>query len=485
VNINSVNVSSDCIPGSYNKSIAMNATTASRSNISYVLNDSVTNSTGILQNLSNGNYHIRVKTSAGCFADTIVAIKDAVPIACNIDIMNDTCNSGSGSILVKQTSDYRSLTYSLNNGQFQPDSFFNRLFKGVYLLNIHDGNNCRIDTTVEVNNINLNTPVSAIDVLPEVCDNNRGQINIHFAGDIVVTGVSLNNAPFQTSGLFTGLKAGQYHIAISASKCRFDTIVSVPSFVPSKPKLEISTSSPDCFDKLNGSIQIRNENNPFTISLNNSAFTDKYFYSNLVPGSYTISIKDRNSCIWDTAVTVPAFTIHKPAVNSIIKNPQCWQSLPGKIIINISGEESPYTFSVNGNTYNSGSEVSGLLPADYPVKILNRNDCVIDSLIIPLKQDNHANYNCDTAYVSTAFTPNHDGKNDILTPVIPGFFVQAITFNIYNRFGQLIFSTHKLNDGWNGTYKGRPQSAGTYVWVLQYSINNVSKIFRGATTLIR
>jgi len=152
--------------------------------------------------------------------------------------------------------------------------------------------------------------------------------------------------------------------------------------------------------------------------------------------------------------------------------------------MNISGEESPYAFLVNGNMYHSGREVLGLLPADYPVKILNRNNCIVDSLTISLQQDNAGNYNCDTAYVPSAFTPNQDGKNDILKPVMGGF-PKTIFFNIYNRFGQLIFSTHKINEGWNGTYKGQPQSTGTYVWVLRYSVNNITKLFKGTTVLIR
>jgi len=151
--------------------------------------------------------------------------------------------------------------------------------------------------------------------------------------------------------------------------------------------------------------------------------------------------------------------------------------------MNISGTENPYTFFVDGNMYNTGREVSGLLPADYPVKILNRNNCIVDSLTISLT-NNGSNYNCDTVYVPTAFTPNQDGKNDLLKPVIGGF-PKTIFFSVYNRFGQLMFSTHEINEGWNGRYKDQPQSTGSYVWVLQYSVNNIPKLFRGISVLIR
>jgi gliding motility-associated-like protein len=293
---------------------------------------------------------------------------------------------------------------------------------------------------------------------------------------------SLNDTVKNITGIFQNIGKGTYHISAEAAGCIADTIVAVTDVTP--PQLEVSIQSPDCANRSNGSIQLNTNNNSFfTTSLNNSAFTDKYFYSNLTSGLYNVLLKDSNGCIWDTAITVPVFTPLKPVVNFTTTNPQCWQSSPGKIKMNISGEESPYAFLFDGNKYNSGHEVSGLLPAVYPVKILNLNNCIVDSVNISL-QDNAGDHICDTVYVPTAFTPNQDGKNDLLKPVIGGF-PKTILFTVYNRFGQLIFSTHNLNEGWNGTYKGQPQSTGSYVWVLQYLVNNTTKLFKGTTVLMR
>lgn len=66
-------------------------------------------------------------------------------------------------------------------------------------------------------------------------------------------------------------------------------------------------------------------------------------------------------------------------------------------------------------------------------------------------------------YVPTAWTPNRDGLNDILRPICLG--MRELTyFNVYNRFGQLVYSTSIIGQGWDGIFNGRGQDAATYVW---------------------
>jgi gliding motility-associated-like protein len=88
-------------------------------------------------------------------------------------------------------------------------------------------------------------------------------------------------------------------------------------------------------------------------------------------------------------------------------------------------------------------------------------------------------------YVPNAFTPNGDGKNDIFKPIPIG--MKSLTyFRIYNRLGQLIYSTNKMNEGWNGTINGNPQSSAVFVWMAQgkdYLDKTITK--KGSVTLIR
>ena len=64
---------------------------------------------------------------------------------------------------------------------------------------------------------------------------------------------------------------------------------------------------------------------------------------------------------------------------------------------------------------------------------------------------------------------------------------QKILFAVYNRLGQKIFETHEWSVKWDGTFKGTPQEAGTYVWLLNYTdVDTGEKIQqKGTTVLIR
>lgn len=88
-------------------------------------------------------------------------------------------------------------------------------------------------------------------------------------------------------------------------------------------------------------------------------------------------------------------------------------------------------------------------------------------------------------YVPNAFTPNGDGLNDIFRPIPIG--MKSIKFfKVYNRRGQLMFSTVVQNEGWDGTFKGAAQDADVYVWIVE-GIDYLDKtIFqKGTVTLIR
>ncbi len=63
--------------------------------------------------------------------------------------------------------------------------------------------------------------------------------------------------------------------------------------------------------------------------------------------------------------------------------------------------------------------------------------------------------------VPSAFSPNGDGVNDII--YVKGWGIKELLFfKIYNRYGQLVFYSNKLYDGWDGNYKNQPQPVETY-----------------------
>ena len=86
--------------------------------------------------------------------------------------------------------------------------------------------------------------------------------------------------------------------------------------------------------------------------------------------------------------------------------------------------------------------------------------------------------------VADAFSPNGDGTNDVL--YVKGYGLDAISFLIYNKYGEKVFETQTQDIGWDGTYKNREQNPGVFTWVLEYQfINGNSGILKGTTTLVR
>ena len=88
-------------------------------------------------------------------------------------------------------------------------------------------------------------------------------------------------------------------------------------------------------------------------------------------------------------------------------------------------------------------------------------------------------------FVPSAFTPNNDGLNDILK-AIPVGIKTFDYFSIYNRWGQLLFSTSDPDIGWDGTFGGQLQSTGTFVYMAQGMDYLGNPVFRkGTVVLIR
>jgi gliding motility-associated-like protein len=88
-------------------------------------------------------------------------------------------------------------------------------------------------------------------------------------------------------------------------------------------------------------------------------------------------------------------------------------------------------------------------------------------------------------FVPSAFTPNGDGKNDVLKPITVGISVLKY-FSVYNRWGQLLFTTSEIGKGWDGNFANAQQPAGTYVFMAE-GIDYLGKaVFRkGTSVLIR
>jgi gliding motility-associated-like protein len=86
--------------------------------------------------------------------------------------------------------------------------------------------------------------------------------------------------------------------------------------------------------------------------------------------------------------------------------------------------------------------------------------------------------------VPSAFTPNGDGLNDYLYP-LNALKADNLEFKVYNRWGQLVFSSENWLSKWDGTIGGHPAPADTYVWMLHYVDRDTGKsVFQKGTSLL-
>ncbi len=98
-----------------------------------------------------------------------------------------------------------------------------------------------------------------------------------------------------------------------------------------------------------------------------------------------------------------------------------------------------------------------------------------------------ANFNCEV-YVPNAFTPDGDHKNDVFIPILECDIIEY-NLNIFNRWGQLVFSTTDKNEAWDGNIHNESVPVGVYAWTLSYTValynNTRVQTEKGVVVVIR
>lgn len=85
-------------------------------------------------------------------------------------------------------------------------------------------------------------------------------------------------------------------------------------------------------------------------------------------------------------------------------------------------------------------------------------------------------YPCDGAFLPTMFSPNDDELNDEFCVLTTPECVITMDLRIYNRWGELMFSTGQYEECWDGTFKGEPVNNGAYVYIFEATLKDGTKI---------
>lgn len=89
-------------------------------------------------------------------------------------------------------------------------------------------------------------------------------------------------------------------------------------------------------------------------------------------------------------------------------------------------------------------------------------------------------------YLPNVFSPNEDGINDQIQPYLSDQNIDFLQWQVFDRWGNLVFQSSNPNEPWDGTYRGKPCPAGVYAYQLDLEIIGCQKTKRmGDITLIR
>jgi gliding motility-associated-like protein len=91
-------------------------------------------------------------------------------------------------------------------------------------------------------------------------------------------------------------------------------------------------------------------------------------------------------------------------------------------------------------------------------------------------------------YIPNAFTPDGNGKNDVFQPMGVGIDEENYRMDVFDRWGENIFTSNNFRKGWDGSVKGSTKTApqGVYVYKLQVVDTKGNKHpYVGHVTVIR
>ncbi len=202
-------------------------------------------------------------------------------------------------------------------------------------------------------------------------------------------------------------------------------------------------------------------------------------YSYPTAGNYTIKLTVSNvHCPQTLSVSQLDVTIDKALPGIRYPDVEAVMNFPEKLQARPIANSVLWTPAIHLDAYNSYSPVfKGLSSQLYEVNLKTRTGCVtVDTQYVKIKKKIEI-------YVPTTFTPNGNGLNDYLYPVLMGF--QKLNyFRIFDRWGKLLFQTTTERPGWDGRVKGDRQEIQTVVWMIEaIDVDGVTHQRKGTTIL--
>ncbi|MBW8049265.1 MAG: T9SS type A sorting domain-containing protein, partial [Cytophagales bacterium] len=275
-------------------------------------------STGSFIGLSAGNYDIAVQDSNGCTAiGSTVMINEPAAISINSEVPTNvtTCGGSDGTITITASGGTGTLEYSVDNGITFPNTtgIFTGLTVGNYNVVVQDSNSC----TVIGSTVTVNEPSTAIitsEVAMDITCNGLtdGTITIMATGGTGVLNYSIDGGTtfLNTTGIFTGLGAGSYNIAVQDS-IGCTTAGSILIIFEPAATVLTTFSLPDTSSGSVGIawVTVSGGTPPYSYLWDAAAGSQNTdTATSLSAGTYTVVVADSNGCIDSAVVTVSEVT---------------------------------------------------------------------------------------------------------------------------------------------------------------------------------
>jgi gliding motility-associated-like protein len=261
----------------------------------------------------------------------------------------------------------------------------------------------------------------------------------------------------------------------------------------SKPGVNFPTTSvttPDC-EHPTGSILYSGGLGNLMYSIDNGAtFQTDSLFDHLQPGTYDGVVEDAGGCKQTYSMLLTAatpLTISLP--DSISIDPG--QSALLEPVLNVPAADISSVIWVPATWLNCtgclSPQATPLADVRYTVYITNSNGCsAVDSIWVHLKTSSPAT---GGVYVPNSFSPNGDGANDVFG-VYTKLMVDRFEMQVYDRWGDQVFSSLDVSRGWDGTAKGKPQNPGVYVYWIRMDVMNgqgemEQRVVKGDVLLVR
>jgi gliding motility-associated-like protein len=194
-------------------------------------------------------------------------------------------------------------------------------------------------------------------------------------------------------------------------------------------------------------------------------------------GSYIVTVTARSLICPDSSDSKTIIVDEYPVVD-LGKDTSICPGITGTIFLNnVANPAGVYEWST-GETANLIQVVE---PGYYWIRAESANAGCTSTDSIRILRDCYIN-------IPNAFSPDGDGLNDYFFPRdLLSSGVTVFKMNIYNRWGENIFTTDKIDGrGWDGKYDGKLQNMGVYVYTIDVTFaNKVKKSYKGNVTLVR